>query len=250
MSPHASYVAAVTTSIALLVSGCSGQAGPDADRSTPAPSPAASSQCAVLAREPGVPAHELTEALPIRGIDNSFAQRELVVEAGGGPCAEDPAEAVFDECHLVSGLHELVSETRLWRPAEQFAEQEIAAGAKRIFSEDMTGYTVDGEVFHWRAVAVDYADPAGARTSPAWGQINMCAALETDVALSGTVSLSEGTEPFLMAKLDGPTLYLVETWTTTDPSGPAPIDDTATGLPPAAAVRMIMEWLVDHADSV
>jgi hypothetical protein len=251
VSCRASSFTALAPLIALLLSGCSGP-DLDIDRSMPTPpTPAPAAECAVMAEQPGLAAWELNEALPIAGVDMAgHQQREVLLEAGG-PCTGGPAEATLDECRLVAGPYEQMSDTILWREAHPFAEQEIAAGAQRVLFEEMVGYTVDDESFHWRAVAVAYLDPAEARVSPAWEVINSCDLLQHDDRLGDdVVSLSQGDEPFLAAKIDGSTLYIVETWVATDRGDPTPLDDTETGLPPARAVSMIMEWIVEQSDAL
>jgi hypothetical protein len=229
---------------ALSIGACSTQAPPDLDRATPTTAPP--SECAVVAAEPGLAVHQLNESLPIEGADVSFTQREVLLEAGGGPCGDDPAEAVLDECRLVSGRYELVSGVRLWREQHDFAEHELAAGAQRILAEDVTGYTENDETFHWRAVAVEYPGPTDVHDSPAWDVISACDELQADRVGSEVVSLSQGGEPFLAAQIDGATLYVVETWISTDPDGADTLSDTDTGLLPADAVSKILSWFIEE----
>lgn len=239
------FVACAVTSLALVLSGCTEQRLLENDR-TPEPSPSRSGTCARLVLDqPELPAWEINETLPIKDVDVAFTQRELRFEAGGGPCADDPAVAVVDECRLVAGLYDPGSDLILWRGAFAFADQEIAAGARHILAEEVTGRTVDDETFHWRAVAVEYPDSAVATASPAWNIINACDDLQLDQVYSDAASLSEGDEPYLVAKIVGSTLYLVETWIGTEDK--APLDDTESGLPPADAVGKMMTWVIDHA---
>jgi hypothetical protein len=232
--------------ITVALGGCTEERPLENDRSLPQPLSTPSSPCAVSGDGPELPTWEINETLPIEGVDISYVARSRLVEAGGGPCAEGPADAVVDECLVVSGPYESASDVQLWRPAEAFAEQEIAAGARRIVSEDLTGHTLDDETFHWRAIAVEYPDPAAVRTSPAWGVIDACEDLRSGRLRDGDVSLWEGDEPFLAATIDASTLYIVETWIPTDDI--AALDDTESGLPPADAVSAILTWFMDHAN--
>ncbi|WP_423462707.1 hypothetical protein ACO229_21185 [Promicromonospora sp. MS192] len=244
MSPRILRCVTVTTLTALSIGGCSASAGPDVDRAMPTQP----DDCAVVRAEPGLAANELNESLAIDDVDVSFTQREVLVEAGGGPCAAEPGDPVADECRLVSGRHDDASDVRLWRDAHGFVEPELAAGAQRVLTEDVTGYTEHDETFHWRAAAVDYPAAADVHQSPAWEVISSCDGLQSDHVGNEIVSLSQGAEPFLAARIDGPTLYVVETWISTDPDGASPLDDTETGLPPAGAVREILRWFMAEHD--
>jgi hypothetical protein len=239
-------VVAAGVLITMVLGGCTEQRLLENDRSTPAPSSSPSGPCALTTDGPELPTWSINETLPIEGLDVSFVARSRLVEAAGGPCPDGPADAVADECRVVSGQYESVSDLRLWRAGDAFAAQEIAAGARSIVSEDLTGYTLDDETFHWRAIAVEYPDPAAAQASPAWGVIDACDDLRSGRLRDGAVSLWEGDEPFLAATIDASTLYIVETWITTD--GIAALDDTESGLPPADAVSTILAWFMDHAD--
>lgn len=244
MSPRILRRVVAAPLFALAISACSTQTPPDLDRTTPTTTPP--SECAVVLAEPGLAAHQLNESLPIEDADFSITQREVLLEAGGGPCGDEPAEAVVDECSLVSGRYDLVSGVRLWREEQDFAEHELAAGAQRILAENVTGYTENGETFHWRAVAIEYPGPTDVHDSPAWEVISSCDNLQTDRTGSGVVSLSQGGEPFLAAQTDGATLYVVETWISTDPDGAGTLTDTPTGLLPADAVSKILSWFIEE----
>lgn len=244
MSPRILRSVVAAPLFALSISACSTQAPPDLDRTTHTTTPP--SECAVLAAEPGLAAHQINESLPIEDVDISFTQREVLLEAGGGPCGDEPAEAVMDECSLVSGQYDLVSGVRLWREEQDFAEHELAAGAQRILAEDVTGYTENDETFHWRAVAVEYPEPTDVRDSPAWDVISSCEKLQADRIGRDVVSLSQGEEPFLAAQIDGATLFVVETWISTEPDGAGTLADTDTGLLPADAVSKILSWFIEE----
>lgn len=253
-------VVVATLPVALaLFAGCTGQADEPSEHSALAPavtaSPALAEPCLVVAEGPGLPAWEINEALPIDRVDVAHSQRELLVEAGGGPCDADPASYADPTgdadpagpspgpCRMVSGPYEQVRDVHIWRQTEAFLEQEVGSGALRVLSVNVNGYTVDGEGFHWRAIAIEYGSPAAATASPAWVAINACDDLRSEEIQTGVVSLHEGDEPFLAATVDGTTVYVVETWVASDEDR---LTETRTGLPPADAVSMLLVWLKDQ----
>lgn len=211
---------------------------PSSAHSSMSPSDA---MCVTLGPYPELPVHELNARLPIKDVDHSYVQSELLLHRGPGQCESRSANPIWPECEAVTGSSEILTETVLWRNGDELVTELFAAGAVSFLTEDVTGKTKQGNIFRYRITAVMYDSADAAAKSPVFDIVEKCDRLARELHLGfERLVLRSGSEPFFITYQDDYRVLIIESAIVESASGSIP--DTPSGLLPMNAINIIDEW--------
>lgn len=240
---------ATVFALCLILSACVG--GSERHQKTPANSALPSSShsltdpsdatCVTVGPYPELPVYELNSRLPIKDVDLSYVQSELLLYRGSGQCESRSVMPTSPECEAVVGSSETWAETILWRNGDALVTELFAAGAVSFLTEGMTGRTKQGKIFRYRMTAVMYDSADAAAKSPVFDIVEKCDRVtrETHLGFERLV-LRSGSEPSLIAYQDENRVLLIESVIVESASDRIP--DTPSGLLPMNAINAVDEW--------